>query len=179
MDSGRDSITLPQRADRQRRKSTRQRLWSKSRKHALSARRRYWPAPCGPLILTSIRGRWAQLQQSSSGELRPLDRLAEGEELGSNLLHVGQRTPANSGGRGARQRRAKAALFRHGPAPRPRYVRTALNIRHSPQTLVGPFRADSVAKVFLSSPFKTRRAPEVTSSRFSGDISLALRIVSP
>jgi hypothetical protein len=27
-----------------------------SRKHAFSARRRYWPAPCGPLILTSIRG---------------------------------------------------------------------------------------------------------------------------
>jgi hypothetical protein len=36
---------------------------------------------------------------------------------------------------------AKAALFSHGPAPHPRYVRTALNIRHSPQTLVGPFRA--------------------------------------
>src|ERR1700704_4672127 len=57
--SGRDSITLPQRADKQRRKSTRQRQWSKSRKHALSARRRYWPTPCGPLILTLIRGRCA------------------------------------------------------------------------------------------------------------------------
>src|SRR6266851_8878902 len=56
MVSGRDSITLPQRANKQRRKSTRQRYWSKSRKHVLSARRRYWPAPCGPLILTSIRG---------------------------------------------------------------------------------------------------------------------------
>src|SRR3981081_4383270 len=63
MVSGRDSITLPQRADKQRRKSTRQRYWSKSRKHALSARRRYWPAPCGPLTLTSIRGRRARPQK--------------------------------------------------------------------------------------------------------------------
>jgi hypothetical protein len=50
---------------------------------------------------------------------------------------------------------AKAALFRHGPAPRPRYVRTALNIRHSPQTLVGPFRApltDSCAARQTASP---------------------------
>jgi hypothetical protein len=64
MDSGRDSITLPQQAGRQNRKSTRQRHWSKSRKHALSARRKYWPAPCGPLTLTSIRGRCAPRQKS-------------------------------------------------------------------------------------------------------------------
>jgi hypothetical protein len=36
-----------------------------------------------------------------------LGKLAEGEELGSNLLHVSQRTPANSGGRGAWQRRGQ------------------------------------------------------------------------
>jgi hypothetical protein len=35
--------------------------------------------------------------------------MAEGEELGSNLLHVAQRTPANSGGRGFWQG--------HGPRP--------------------------------------------------------------
>jgi hypothetical protein len=43
---------------------------TKSRKHALSARRRYWPAPCGPLILTSIRGRCAR---GPKGEKRLAD----------------------------------------------------------------------------------------------------------
>ena len=33
---------------------------TKSRKHALSARRRSWPARCGPHILTSIRDRCAR-----------------------------------------------------------------------------------------------------------------------
>jgi hypothetical protein len=34
----------------------------------MRARRRYWPAPCGPLILTSIRGRCAR---GPKGEKRP------------------------------------------------------------------------------------------------------------
>src|SRR5258706_15556245 len=84
MVSGRDSITLPQRADKQRRKSTRQRQWSKSRKHALSARRRYWPAPCGPLILTSIRGRCAR---GPKGEKRPAD-VMDAESWVSNIATV-------------------------------------------------------------------------------------------
>src|SRR6266403_4219821 len=70
MVSGRDSITLPQRADKQRRKSTRQRQWSKSRKHALSARRRYWPTPCGPLILTSTRDRGPVVPKARSARRR-------------------------------------------------------------------------------------------------------------
>src|SRR3982074_390033 len=37
---------------------------------------------------------------------------------------------------------AKAALFSHGPPARPRYLRPALNFRHLPQSLVGPFRAN-------------------------------------
>ena len=36
--------------------------------------------------------------------------MAEGEELGSNLLHVGQGTAASSGGRGSWQSAAKAVL---------------------------------------------------------------------
>src|ERR1700704_6979623 len=88
MVSGRDSITLPQRADKQRRKSTRQRYWSKSRKHALSARRRYWPAPCGPLILTSIRDRCAR---GPKGEKRPADVIDAAiigiEKRRARLLH--------------------------------------------------------------------------------------------
>ena len=41
-----------------------------------------------------------------------MGKLAEGEELGSNLLYVGQGAPASSGGRGSWQRRTGAA-----PAP--------------------------------------------------------------
>jgi hypothetical protein len=37
-----------------------------------------------------------KLPTSSSGEHTTLGKLAEGEELGSNLLHVGQRTLANA-----------------------------------------------------------------------------------
>ncbi len=36
-----------------------------------------------------------------------MGELAEGEELGSNLLHVGQGTPASSGGRGSWERRGQ------------------------------------------------------------------------
>src|SRR5467141_557905 len=55
-----DGTQLRCRSERTNRdESRRQRYWSKSRKHALSARRRYWPTPCGPLILTLIRGRCA------------------------------------------------------------------------------------------------------------------------
>jgi hypothetical protein len=47
------------------------------------------------------------------------DLLAEGEELGSNLLHVDQRTPANSGGRGFWQSTGQGALGRRPPAEGP------------------------------------------------------------
>jgi hypothetical protein len=45
-------------------------------------------------------------QRVRPGEYTALGKLAEGEELGSNLLHVGQRTPAGSGGSGSWQKRA-------------------------------------------------------------------------
>ncbi len=37
---------------------------------------------------------WACLPANSPGEHTALGKLAEGEELGSNLLHAGQRSPA-------------------------------------------------------------------------------------
>jgi hypothetical protein len=39
---------------------------------------------------------WGYLPASSPGDYAALGKLAEGEELGSNLLHVGQRTQANA-----------------------------------------------------------------------------------
>jgi len=39
---------------------------------------------------------WGYLPASSPGEYAALGKLAEREELGSNLLHVGQRTLANA-----------------------------------------------------------------------------------
>jgi hypothetical protein len=44
------------------------------------------------------------------GEYAASAKVAEGEELGSNLLHVGQRTPVGSGGRGSWQRRGQRRL---------------------------------------------------------------------
>ena len=59
---------------------------------------------------TSLRNRcsdWAELPTSSFRECKASAKLAEGEELGSNLLHVAPGTPASSAGRGSWQRRAK------------------------------------------------------------------------
>jgi hypothetical protein len=39
---------------------------------------------------------WANLPANSSGECAALDKLAEGEELGSNLLQVCLRSPASN-----------------------------------------------------------------------------------
>jgi hypothetical protein len=43
---------------------------------------------------------WAYLPTSSPEEYRALSKLAEGEELGSNLLRVTQRSLGDSGGLG-------------------------------------------------------------------------------
>jgi hypothetical protein len=43
---------------------------------------------------------WANLPANSSGECAALDKLAEGEELGSNLLQVPHRRPTELGGLG-------------------------------------------------------------------------------
>ena len=41
---------------------------------------------------------WAYLPANSPGEYAALGKVAEGEELGSNLLHVAQSNPGAQGG---------------------------------------------------------------------------------
>jgi hypothetical protein len=51
--------------------------------------------------------------KSPLGEYTGSARLAEGEELGSNLLHVAQRTPASSDGSGSGKSATKRVLRPH------------------------------------------------------------------
>jgi hypothetical protein len=65
-------------------------------------------APCGKGVRSSNEKSLPLLgliTHNSRGEYAASAKVAEGEELGSNLLHVGQGTPANSGEPGYWQRR--------------------------------------------------------------------------
>ena len=61
---------------------------------------------------------WPEVSAGSPGEYAALGKLAEGEELGSNLLHVAQSSPEDPGGSGSLK------LGRRLRNPRPNRGRT-------------------------------------------------------
>src|SRR5258706_11362893 len=85
-------------------------LWKKCRLRAENAATRQFQVQ--PTLPKSPHY-WEILSLLIDGEMQAAVSLAEGEELGSNLLHVGQRTPANSAGRVPGKSATKRVLRPH------------------------------------------------------------------
>src|SRR5258705_4635150 len=91
--------------------------------------------------------------------------LAEGEELGSNLLHVGQSTPANSCVRSSWQRRGQGRHEPEAPQPpvsnlhHPFWVKTQWRNASHPQVTSAPCPLCPQHQTFAAELLKVRFVP--------------------